>query len=345
MPKILPVFIPFSGCKSKCVYCNQNIISGQKIDNLKNDVLKQIEFHFNICSDWDEISYFGGSFSCLSESTRNLLYNIAKEKGFKTLRFSTRPDCLKDEMIDEFKKNYVKTIELGVQSLSDEVLLKNNRPYSASTTIEWIDKLHTAGFNVVAQIMVGMYGENWDDFKFTVDTIAEKKVNGVRIYPTVVLNNTMLKNLYDSKDFIPLDFEDVFSRLIYAFVKFSAKGIEILRIGLQDSESLKKDIAAGLYYPAFGDMVKTLIIICYIKQFGKLSVREEDIKKLPNYKGILKKYFSDKIISVNNSEEFSIKDICAKLEIITGEDNWGQSEREVAKFAKEIWSQTDDRPA
>jgi hypothetical protein len=92
-------------------------------------------------------------------------------------------------------------------------------------------------------------------------------------------------------------------------------------------------------------MVKTLIIICYIKQFGKLSVREEDIKKLPNYKGILKKYFSDKIISVNNSEEFSIKDICAKLEIITGEDNWGQSEREVAKFAKEIWSQTDDRPA
>lgn len=345
MPKILPVFIPFSGCKTKCVYCNQNSISGQYVTNLQENVLEQIEYFLRFNTKWDEISFFGGSFSCLPEESRLSLYNIARQKGLLSIRFSTRPDCISEEMLSEFKVNNVKVIELGIQSLSNMVLASNNRPYSKDLALQSIDKLTKAGFDVIAQIMTGMYQESFDDLKYTVDELVNKDIKGVRIYPTVVLKDTKLAEYLREGKFTPLSFEEIFVRTAYAYIKFAARGIEILRIGLQDGLSLKNSIISGIYFPAFGDMIKTFILILYIKHFNKLLVDETEIKKLPNYKGILKKYFSDKIISVNNSEEFSIKDICAKLEIITGEDNWGQSEREVAKFAKEIWSQTDDRPA
>jgi len=345
MPKILPVFIPFSGCKTKCVYCNQNGISGQHVSNLQEDVLEQIEYFLRLNLKWDEISYFGGSFSCLPKESRLSLYNIARQKGFLSIRFSTRPDCIYEEMLGEFKENNVKVIELGIQSLSNKVLASNNRPYSKDLALKSIDKLTKAGFDVIAQIMTGMYQESFDDLKYTVDELISKDIKGVRIYPTVVLKDTKLAEYLEEGKFTPLSFEEIFVRTAYAYMKFAARGIDILRIGLQDGLSLKNSIISGIYFPALGDMVKTFIVILYLKYFGKLLVEETEIKKLPNYKGILKKYFSDKIISVNNSEKFSIKVICAKLEIITGEDNWGQFEREVAKFAKEIWSQTDNRSA
>jgi len=345
MPKILPVFIPFSGCKTKCVYCNQNSISGQFVKNLHENVLEQIEYFLRFNTKWDEISFFGGSFSCLPEESRLSLYNIARQKGLLSIRFSTRPDCISEEMLSEFKVNNVKVIELGIQSLSDKVLASNNRPYSKDLALESIDKLTKAGFDVVAQIMTGMYKEDFCDLKYTVDELRIKDIKGVRIYPTVVLKDTKLAEYLKEGKFTPLSFEETFLRTAYAYIKFASRGVEILRIGLQDGQSLKNSIISGVYFPAFGDMIKTFIVILYLKYYDKLLVGEAEIKKLPNYKGILKKYFSDKIISVNNSEKFSIKDICAKLEIITGEDNWGQSEREVAKFAKEIWNQADNRPA
>lgn len=345
MSKILPVFIPFSGCKTKCVYCNQNSISGQNIFNFQEDVLRQVEYFLRLNLKWDEISFFGGSFSCLPEKIRLNLYKIAHKYGFIKIRFSTRPDCISEEMLEEFKENNVRVIELGIQSLSDKVLAYNNRPYSKDLALESIDKLTKAGFDVIAQIMTGMYQESFYDLKYTVDELIVKNIKGVRIYPTVVLKDTKLAEYLKEGKFTPLSFEDIFVRVAYAYIKFNARGIDILRIGLQDSLSLKNSIISGIYFPAFGDMIKTFILILYFKYYDKLLVDKLEIKKLPNYKGIIKKYFSDKIISVNTTEKFSIKDICAKLEIVTGEDNWGETERDVAKFAKEIWSQTDNGSA
>ena len=144
--KILPVFIPFAGCKHRCVYCNQYKITGALGGNIAESAASQIYQYLSFSSSWDELAFYGGSFSCLPERDRLALYKTAKENGFKVLRFSTTPDCITDEILLEAKQHGVKTIELGIQSLSERVLRLNKRPYSFEECVEAVKKVRR-GFN------------------------------------------------------------------------------------------------------------------------------------------------------------------------------------------------------
>jgi len=333
MPKILPVFIPFAGCANRCVYCNQDAITGKHINSLIDDVKKQIDWYLSISTRWDEISFYGGSFTCLPYNLRKTLYKIALTQ-FSSIRFSTRPDCIKDEMIYEFYENSVKTVELGVQSLSNKVLLKNNRPYGSDVALNAIDKLSKSNIDVVAQIMVGMFAENREDFTYTVDELVKHQIKGVRIYPTVVLKGALLQTLFEEKSFSPLTFKETLLRSAYAYIRFLAHEKKILKVGLQYSESFCENIIAGYYHPAFGDIVKTFILLVYLHIFGSIKIKKGDFSKVAGYNGIVKKVFYDNIIIDNNSSDFDFGYICKKIESRLSEDYWWKFEREVAWLAE-----------
>lgn len=339
MYKILPVFIPFGGCNCDCIYCNQNKISGISSGNLLKQSEEQIEYYLNISKYWDEIGFFGGSFSCLPSSLRENFYEIARKTAIKTLRFSTRPDCINSEIIPELKVNNVKTVELGVQSFSDDVLSKNNRPYLAETAENALYLLKNKGISSVAQIMVGMYAEEEEDFIKTVDRLCIIRPSAVRIYPNVVIKDTLLEKLYLQKEFTPLSFLETLLRTSYAVMKFVSNGMDILRVGLQYSRELKESIVGGFYHESFGDMVKAFIIACYIDRFGKITLPPQNIQSVIGYKGLVKKMFYDRI-QTDESVEFSFKNICSALGSSLDEDYWGGAQREIARFAQKEWCQT-----
>lgn len=340
MHKILPVFIPFAGCSCNCIYCNQNKITGVDSGNILKKSNEQIENYLDISQNWDEIAFFGGSFSCLPETLRKNLYKTAQKTGIATLRFSTRPDCIDHKIISECKENFVKTVELGIQSLSDDVLEKNGRPYNSKLAEESLSLLKNSNINTVAQIMVGMFGETERDFINTVKRIKDISPDGVRIYPNVVLKETLLEKMYLTHKFIPLNFVETILRASYATVKFITNDINILRTGLQYSTHLKESIVGGFYHESFGDMVKSFIIACYVERFKKIEVPSKTIQSIVGYKGLVKKMFYDRI-QVNENIQFSFRDICSKMDGLLNEGYWGSSQREIAHIAQKEWGQTD----
>ena len=122
----IPVFIPHLGCPNDCVFCDQRTISGREVFR-EEDVKTHIEAALEtmgqrVC----EIAFFGGSFTGIDRDLMIRLLDTAeafvRSGRVSGIRMSTRPDYIDDEILSILSNYPVKTIELGIQSLSDKVL-------------------------------------------------------------------------------------------------------------------------------------------------------------------------------------------------------------------------------
>ena len=135
----IPIFVPHLGCPNTCVFCNQRKISGcQKADF--SSVEKEIEEALATIPLGTEvqIAFFGGSFTGIDRA--DMLYLLKTAKKYidagkvESIRLSTRPDYIDEEILDILSEHGVKTIELGIQSMSDDVLKKSGRGHTAGQT-------------------------------------------------------------------------------------------------------------------------------------------------------------------------------------------------------------------
>lgn len=319
--KILPVFIPFLGCPNRCLFCNQKAITGIE-SNYSSSVIKQIEDYLKIKNNWDEIAFFGGSFTCLRKDERDFLYSIAKNYRFTKLRISTRPDCFNDNIFDELEENNVKTVEIGVQSTSDRVLYLNQRNYTKEKIFKISQRIKER-FVLCTQLMTGMYGETLEDIFQMIKDILEIKPHYARIYPTVVLKNSPLERLFLDQRFIPDTPDLVLAKTAILYAYLTSHGIKIIRIGLPESISLQDEIAGGFHHPAMGDIIKTVSKIAYSLKFDEIP--QDNL----SYRGILNKLFGNKRVS---SEDNYIKKLCGG-EI---EDNWRFFKRAADLISEEL---------
>jgi histone acetyltransferase (RNA polymerase elongator complex component) len=117
----IPIFIPHLGCPNMCVFCNQRSISGVK-EFKAESVREIIDGHLRTARKDDEveIAFFGGSFTGIDRAMMTDLLKIAYEyveKGaVSSVRCSTRPDYIDEEVLALLGKYGVKVIELGIQS-------------------------------------------------------------------------------------------------------------------------------------------------------------------------------------------------------------------------------------
>jgi histone acetyltransferase (RNA polymerase elongator complex component) len=310
--RILPVFIPFAGCRQRCVYCSQNSITGHSSSEIISSAERQINENLEISDSWGELAYYGGSFTCLSEELRLKLYSLAHRHGFRKLRFSTSPDCVTDENMAEAVQNGVETVEIGVQSLDDEVLRLNKRPCGAAETIKSLYTVRRHIKRLSAQIMTGMYGENFHSFDATVDAVLGVKPDYVRIYPCVVLKDTELYSLWQSGDHVPLPLAETLARCAYALILFEAKDIDVIRIGLQDAESMKEQIAAGEYHPATGDMAKTIAVAIYLGLGHNLVLDKKYINTAYGYNGYNRETCEGRL-EIRDGAKPDIRTICKRI--------------------------------
>ena len=90
MPKILPVFLPFASCGNKCIFCDQQAISGVQVESdLLLHAEKQINQWKTYSNNYDEIAFYGGNFCAINKDIRLSLYEKAYNNGIKKIRFST----------------------------------------------------------------------------------------------------------------------------------------------------------------------------------------------------------------------------------------------------------------
>ncbi|MBR5121148.1 MAG: radical SAM protein, partial [Oscillospiraceae bacterium] len=223
----ISIFVPHIGCPHKCSFCNQNTITGQSFIPHASDVIASCEKAISCGVDPlnTEIAFFGGSFTAIPKNYMLELLGTAYEyvkNGFKGIRVSTRPDAINTEILEILKDYGVTAIELGAQSMDDEVLLMNERGHTASDVVEASNLIKEYGFSLGLQMMVGLYGSSVEKDIMTARKIANLNPSEVRIYPTVILEGTKLCDLYKEGAYKVMSLEstiDLCSELLYLFEK------------------------------------------------------------------------------------------------------------------------------
>ncbi len=258
----IPIFIPHLGCPNDCAFCNQRSISGRTHFDI-SDVRRQIEDALSTAGEREsEIAFFGGSFTGIDRDLMVSLLEIAEEYvragKVSSIRLSTRPDYISEEILDILGKYSVKTIELGIQSASDKVLTASKRGHTLFDTVNACKLIKERGFDLVGQMMIGLPSSSIETEIETAKLICELGASEARIYPIVILKNTHLVTMVESGEYIPLSEEELVNRSASVLEVFRKRGVKVLRIGLHSGTELNsgEEIACGYYHPAMGELVE-----------------------------------------------------------------------------------------
>jgi histone acetyltransferase (RNA polymerase elongator complex component) len=266
----IPVFVPHRGCPHTCVFCDQRKISGTReaLDPQKVKALLEESVSTIGPDDFAEIAFFGGSFTGIPEPEMIAYLEAARpyleSEKVRGIRLSTRPDYISPRIIDILKAYGVTAIELGVQSLDNGVLALSQRGHTAEDVEKACKLIKQSGIKLGVQIMLGLPGDSFEKTLKTAYGVLDLKPDMVRIYPVLVLKNTVLETLYNSGEYSPLSIEEAVDRCAAILPLFKDKNITVLRIGLHAAETLEESVVAGPYHPAFGELVESRIL------YGKL---------------------------------------------------------------------------
>ncbi|MFZ5943775.1 MAG: elongator complex protein 3 [Bacillota bacterium] len=266
---IIPIFIPHLGCPHTCVFCNQKKIAGEYQLPTAEEIKNTVELYYttfkNIANAHIELAFYGGSFTGLKKEIQEQLlseaFSLKKQGKIQGIRLSTRPDYIDEEIASHLVKSGVDTVELGVQSLNEAVLVKSLRGHSPQDVFTAVKILKKWRLQVGIQLMPGLPGDSKDRVLDTTRAVIKLEPDFVRIYPTVVIKETQLAQLWQNNIFLPWSLEEAVEVCTLMAIAFLQADIPIIRIGLQKTENLSfdRDLLAGPYHPAFGEMVKSRI--------------------------------------------------------------------------------------
>lgn len=283
----ISIFVPHLGCPCACSFCNQKTITGKCVQPTAQDVKAAAETALKRKNYEYEIAFFGGSFTAIEReymvSLLETAYNYVKSGEVYGIRISTRPDCIDREILNLLKNYGVTSIELGAQSMNDEVLAANRRGHTAQDVIHASHLIKEYGFELGLQMMTGLYKDTKERAIETADKLISLNPETVRIYPTVVLKNTYLADLYLGGEYVPPGPDDSAELCAVLVPMFEKSGIKVIRLGLHSSPDIKNNMLAGGFHDAFGEMVKSRIMVNKI-----LALPPKDYQVFVNSKSLSK---------------------------------------------------------
>lgn len=295
---IIPVFIPEAACPNKCIYCNQGKITGffeipnpEYISQFISKRLKQIPADVTDI----QIAFFGGNFTGLAFEEQRKMLMVASEftdgRRVTSIRISTRPDYIDTEKLSLLKEFPVKNIELGVQSMFDDVLQLSARGHTVEDSVKASGLIIQNGFHLGLQIMAGLPGDTPEKLIKTAERIIQLGAEETRIYPLLVFKETPLYELYLQGKYKPLSVNETIEQLAPAVLLFENAGVKILRIGLHPSEDLLHgEMVAGPWHPAMRQMIYTHAWNSVLAEYSGKHVRiRVSTEQFPNATGFHRK--------------------------------------------------------
>ncbi len=270
-PFIIPIFLSHVGCPHRCAFCNQTAITG-----VKQAVISAEKLYLKIKEFLDistrqrrpvQIAFYGGNFLGLEkDDIHGLLYEASKfvtNGRVDSIRFSTRPDTIRYEKLDILSDYPISTVEIGVQSMDDQVLALANRGHNSLHTKKAIELLKERNYEIGVQMMVGLPGDDETKSETTARKLVDLSPDFIRIYPTIVLANSRLAQWYQSGTYTPWSLERSITLVKNLYLLFRKRNIPVIRMGLQSSKDLENGttIVAGPYHPAFGHLVFSEIFL------------------------------------------------------------------------------------
>lgn len=264
---IIPVFVPHLGCPNDCVFCNQRRISGSMMPATAAEVENAIKNAAALprTGAKRQLAFYGGSFTAIPKPEQEALLSAAykhlQSGEIDSVRLSTRPDAIDAEVLARLSRYGVETVEIGAQSMDDRVLLLSGRGHTASDVENASRQIKAAGFRLILQMMTGLPAADDESSIETARRIIALKPDGVRIYPTVIVRDTALYDLWKAGRYEEHTVEDAVRVCAKLLPMFEDAGIPVIRLGLNPTDELSGGAAAGgAYHPALGELVKSRIM-------------------------------------------------------------------------------------
>ncbi len=171
------------------------------------------------------------------------------------LTIETRPDWAKARHIDRFLYLGATRIEIGVQTIYDEILEKVQRGHTVKDTIEATQLLKDAGYKVCYHIMPGLPGSDPDKDLEMFRTLFEDerfRPDMLKIYPTLVIPGTKLYEMWKRGLYEPYS-EEVLIELVAKMKSMVPEYVRIMRV---QRDIPVKYVAAGLKIGNLREVVK-----------------------------------------------------------------------------------------
>ncbi len=330
MRKIIPIFVPHQGCVHRCTFCHQPHITGVSLhtevtpDDIRTTIETALREPKSQAKGAEfEVAFYGGTFTGLEPALQEHFLRTAQEyvdQGKLTgIRLSTHPNMFDEHIFDLLASFSVTTVELGVQSFDNAVLEQAQRGHTAEDAERAIRRLQQLGIDVGIHLMVGLPGDSHDGALRSTDNAIALQSASVRIHPTIVIQNTLLAKRYEDGEYTPLSLEGAVQTCKEMVKRFQAHGIPIIRIGLQPTDSMERNIVAGPYHPAFRQLVDSALMYdrlaerCSAHGFsgGHLTITAapQDISNIRGQKNVnlnvLQQAFELTTVSVNTDSTFA----------------------------------------
>ena len=265
---IIPVFIPHEGCPYRCAFCNQSKITGVNQQSDEFIVSQTIQSYLDVLDSKNlpekrEVAFYGGSFTGLPEERQKQLLRAVQPSiklgEVHSIRVSTHSLLVNPRNISLLKNNNVKTVELGIQSTNDRVLQAVGRPCDFQTVKSAVDSIRKEELGLGLQLMPGLPYDDERTFMKSVEDVIGLKPDFVRIYPTLVIRNTKLYEMYKLGKYLPWKLNRMVLLVKDALLAFQSENISVIRVGLHSDPSMLENLVDGPYHPSFRFLVDSLI--------------------------------------------------------------------------------------
>lgn len=267
---IIPIFIPHQGCPNDCVFCNQKTITARQPDVTDDEIKNTIETWLSTLTsrpgiETIEIAFFGGSFTGIPLKQQSRYLSLAsaykQQRLVQKIHLSTRPDYINEEILDNLKFWSVDVIELGVQSFDDRVLKASGRGHDSQTVYRACSLIQDYGFELGIQLMIGLPEDSLRSCLYSARETVKIGPSSARLYPTIVIEDTRLMDMYRQGIYTPLSLEDAVETTKEMYKILTDAGIKILRVGLKSSDLIQENgkIQGHTFHPAFRQLVEGAI--------------------------------------------------------------------------------------
>ncbi|NFA43239.1 TIGR01212 family radical SAM protein [Clostridium botulinum] len=214
--------------KGGCVFCSargSGDYAGSRNFSITNQFNNVKTMMANKWKSGKYIAYFQAYTNTYApvDELRQKYEEAINQEGVVALSIATRPDCLEDDVLDlieELSKKLYVWVELGLQTINDDVAKKINRGYDLKVFDDAMTRLKERNIDVVVHSILGLPRESQDDMLKTIDYIAHSGAQGIKLHLLHLMKDTKMVELYESGELQFLSQED--------YIKLICKAVSML---------------------------------------------------------------------------------------------------------------------
>ena len=229
-----------------CIFCSENgsgDFTATKLKSIHAQIEEQIDLVSKKYKGDKYIAYFQNFTNTYAEVSylRKIYEEALSHEKIVGLAIATRPDCLEDDVLEllaELNKKTFLWVELGLQTLNDDVAKYFNRAYETEIYKEASEKLNKLNIKFVTHIIIGLPKEENDDYLKTAIFAQNCGTWGIKLHLMYVVKNTPLEKLYLNGDLKVNTKEEYVEKVVNVLENISSEIVVHRLTGDGDRETL-----------------------------------------------------------------------------------------------------------